>query len=72
MSPTVWARVRLVGSAVLVWRLGTGPFHHGRLGATESDLAVDDADHYRRRRLRGAAAGTLAVTAGHPDLLVLP
>jgi hypothetical protein len=61
-----------------------------RLGATESDLAVEwltgwvdaaceqepklapDADLYRRRRLREAEAGTLAVTVGHADLLVLP
>jgi hypothetical protein len=31
-----------------------------------------DADLYRRRRLREAAAGALAVTVGHADLLVLP
>jgi len=61
-----------------------------RLGATESDLAVEwltgwvgaacdqepalvpDADLYRRRRLREAATGALAVTVGHADLLVLP
>lgn len=61
-----------------------------RLGATESDLAVEwlagrldaaceqqpalipDVDLYRRRRLREAAAGVLAVTVGHADLLVLP
>lgn len=61
-----------------------------RLGATESELAVEwltgwvhaaceqepalvaDADLYRRRRLREAAAGVLAVTVGHADLLVLP
>jgi len=61
-----------------------------RLGATESELAVEwltgwvdaaceqepelapAADLYRRRRLREAAAGTLAVTVGHADLLVLP
>ena len=33
---------------------------------------VLDADLYRRRRLREAAAGALAVTVGHADLLVLP
>ena len=61
-----------------------------RLGAAESDLAVEwltgwvdaacehepalvpDTDLYRRRRLREAAAGALAVTVGHADLLVLP
>jgi hypothetical protein len=61
-----------------------------RLGATESELAVEwltgwvDAafeqeppltlagDLYRRRRLRQATAGGLAVTVGHADLLVLP
>jgi hypothetical protein len=61
-----------------------------RLGATDSDLAVEwltgwvdaacaqepalirDADRYRRRRLGEAAAGALAVTVGHADLLVLP
>jgi hypothetical protein len=31
-----------------------------------------EADAYRRRRLREAAAGALAVTVGHVDLLVLP
>jgi hypothetical protein len=31
-----------------------------------------DADLYRRRRLREAAAGALAVTVGHADFLVLP
>lgn len=61
-----------------------------RLGATDSDLAVEwlngwvdaaceqepeltsDADLYRRRRLQEAAAGVLAVTVGHLDLLVSP
>jgi hypothetical protein len=61
-----------------------------RLGATESELAVEwltgwvdaaceqepelaaDVDLYRRCRLREAAAGALAVTVGHADLLVLP
>jgi hypothetical protein len=37
----------------------------------EPELAPD-ADLYRRRRLREAAAGVLAVTVGHADLLVLP
>lgn len=37
----------------------------------EPALAVD-ADLYRRRRLREAGAGCLAVTVGHADLLVLP
>ena len=36
----------------------------------ESALAPD-ADLYRRRRLKEAAAGALAVTVGHADLLVL-
>lgn len=31
-----------------------------------------DADRYQRRRLSEAAAGVLAVTVGHADLLVLP
>ena len=31
-----------------------------------------DTDLYQRRRLREAAAGALAVTVGHADLLVLP
>jgi SAM-dependent methyltransferase len=33
---------------------------------------ISDADLYRRRRLREAAAGALSVTVGHADLLVLP
>jgi hypothetical protein len=59
-----------------------------RLGADESALAAEwfagwlgaaceqdpdlDAGLYRRRRLREAEAGCLAVTVGHADLLVLP
>ena len=39
--------------------------------AQEPELAFD-ADLYRRRRLREAAAGALAVNVGHADLLVLP
>ena len=37
----------------------------------EAELAPD-AELYRRRRLREAAAGSLAVTVAHADLLVLP
>jgi hypothetical protein len=33
---------------------------------------VPEADSFRRRRLNEAAAGALAVTVGHADLLVLP
>jgi hypothetical protein len=33
---------------------------------------IPDAELYRRRRLLEAAAGALAVTVGHSDLLVLP
>jgi hypothetical protein len=41
--------------------------------ACEQEPALGpDADLYRRRRLREAAAGALAVTVGHADLLVLP
>jgi hypothetical protein len=39
--------------------------------AQESALAAD-ARPYRRRRLREAEAGRIAVTVGHADLLVLP
>jgi hypothetical protein len=37
----------------------------------EPGLAAE-ADLYRRRRLKEARAGRLAVTVGHADLLVLP
>jgi hypothetical protein len=41
--------------------------------ACEQEPALaPDAELYRRRRLREAAAGALAVTVGHADLLVLP
>jgi hypothetical protein len=41
--------------------------------ACEQEPALTpDAELYRRRRLREAAAGVLAVTVGHADLLVLP
>jgi hypothetical protein len=41
--------------------------------ACEQEPALTpDADLYRSRRLREAAAGALSVTVGHADLLVLP
>jgi hypothetical protein len=62
------------------WRLGgadTGLAVEWLAGwvdaACEQDPALAaDADLYRRRRLREAEAGCLAVTVGHADLLVLP
>jgi hypothetical protein len=75
---------RRLGSEVVVrpspWRLGG---EHARLAvewltgwlgaACEQEPALAaGADLYRRRRLREAAAGRLAVTVGHADLLVLP
>jgi hypothetical protein len=62
------------------WRLGG---HESELAAEwfsgwveaacEQEPALAPAvDPYRRRRLREAAAGALAVTVGHADLLVLP
>lgn len=62
------------------WRLGGG--ENGLVvqwltrwvdAACEQEPALaPDAYLYRRRRLREAAAGALAVTVGHADLLVLP
>ncbi|HEX5585149.1 hypothetical protein [Gaiella sp.] len=43
----------------------------GAAGEQDAGLAADAA-LYRRRRLREARAGRLAVTVGHADLLVLP
>ncbi|HZQ81470.1 MAG TPA: methyltransferase domain-containing protein [Gaiellaceae bacterium] len=62
------------------WRLGTGDaaligeWLTGWLAAAceqEPELEAE-IDLYRRRRLKEAAAGRLAVTVGHADLLVLP
>jgi hypothetical protein len=62
------------------WRLGAADtdlavaWLAGWVGAAceqEPALAAD-AELYRRRRLREADAGLLAVTVGHADLLVLP
>jgi hypothetical protein len=75
---------RQLGAEVVVrpsaWRLGTT---EGDLAvewltgwvdaACEQEPALAaEADLYRRRRLREAAAGVLAATVGHSDLLVLP
>ena len=43
----------------------------GAAGAQEADLVAETAD-YSRRRLRQAAAGQLAVTVDHADVLVVP
>jgi hypothetical protein len=75
---------RAHGADVIVrpspWRLGAADIDlvvewlNGWIGAAcEQDASlVEDADLYRRRRLRDADAGRLAVTVGHTDLLVLP
>jgi len=75
---------RRLGARVIVrpspWRLGAAEaglvaeWLTGWVGAAcehEGGLAAG-ADLYRRRRLREARAGRLAVTVGHADLLVLP
>jgi hypothetical protein len=62
------------------WRLGaahaelTAEWLDGWIGAAcEQDPALAaEAGDYRERRLAQAAAGTLAVTVDHADLLVLP
>jgi hypothetical protein len=78
------ASFRRLGAEVVVrpsaWRLGATEsdlaiawFTGWVDAACEQEPAlVADAALYRRRRLREAAAGALAVTVGHADLLVLP
>jgi hypothetical protein len=75
---------RRLGAEVVVrpspWRLGAtesdlaSEWLTGWVDAAcEREPALfSDADLYRRRRLREAAAGALSVTVGHADLLVLP
>ncbi len=75
---------RRLGAEVVVrpspWRLGVAEsdlaveWLGGRLDAAceQEPSLIPDADLYRRRRLREATAGALAVTVGHADLLVLP
>jgi Methyltransferase domain len=78
------AEFRRLGAEVLVrpspWRLGAAdgaPAVEWLGGWIDAACArepalIPNADLYRRRRLREAAAGALAVTLGHADLLVLP
>jgi hypothetical protein len=75
---------RRLGAEVVVrpspWRLGMAESElavewlAGWIGAAREHEAalVAEAGSYRGRRLREAAAGSLAVTVGHADLLVLP
>jgi hypothetical protein len=78
------AGFRGLGAEVTVrqspWRLGVADaglaveWLAGWLGAAceqEPELTAD-AELYRRRRLREAEAGSLGITVGHADLLVLP
>jgi hypothetical protein len=75
---------RRLGAEVVVrpspWLLGAAEaelateWFTGWIGAAckqEAELAAE-ADLYRRRRLREAEAGRLAVTVDHADLLALP
>jgi hypothetical protein len=73
-----------LGAQVIVrpspWRLGiadtglTVEWFAGWIDAAceQEPALARDADLYRRRRLREAEEGRLAVTVGHADLLVLP
>jgi hypothetical protein len=75
---------RRLGAEVVVrpspWRLGVDEsdlaveWLDGWLDAAcaQEPALIPDAGLYRRRRQREAAAGALAVTVGHVDLLVLP
>jgi hypothetical protein len=75
---------RETGAEVVVgsspWQLGAADSDLAREwltgwldAACEQEPALGtDADLYRRRRLREAAAGALALTVGHADLLALP
>jgi hypothetical protein len=75
---------RRLGAEVVVtpsaWQLGAADGDLARewltgwvAAACEQEPAlIPEADLFLRRRLREAAAGVLAVTVGHTDLLVLP
>jgi hypothetical protein len=78
------AAFRMLGAEVIVgpssWQLGaaesdlTTEWLAGWIDAAceQDPRLAADADLYRRRRLREAAAGCLAATVGHADVLVLP
>ena len=78
------AAFRAVGAEVVVspspWQLGGAEsdlaveWLTGWIDAAceQEPALAPEADLYRRRRLSEAAAGALAVTVGHADLLVLP
>ena len=78
------ATFRAVGAEVVVspspWQLGGAEsdlaveWLTGWIDAAceQEPALAPEADLYRRRRLSEAAAGSLAVTVGHVDLLVLP
>jgi hypothetical protein len=80
--PTAIDELRAAGAEVVVrpspWRLGaahsdlTAAWLDGWVGAACRQSPTLDADAYRDRRLAQAAAGELAVTVDHADLLVLP
>jgi hypothetical protein len=67
VRPSAWRLGALEGELAIAWLTGWID------AACEQEPAlVSDTALYRRRRLREAAAGALAVTVGHADLLVLP
>lgn len=81
---TAVERFHALGAEVVVrtsqWRLGTAEsdltaeWLTGWVDAAceQEPALAPEAELYRRCRLREAAAGVLAVTVGHADLLVLP
>jgi hypothetical protein len=82
--PTAVEELRRTGAEVLVrpspWRLDaahadlTAEWFGGWVAAAceQEPALADEAGAYRDRRLAQAAAGELAVTVDHADLLVLP
>jgi hypothetical protein len=67
VRPSPWRLGPLESELAVEWLTGWVD------AACEQEPALGpDADLYRRRRLRQAAAGALAVTVGHADLLVRP